>query len=377
MARMLNKESVCAPPVELASPPAAGDRLGPRVNAGARVNRTSSDERFLVTGALGCIGAWTVSQLVREGVPVVAFDLGRDARRLALVMPPEDLSRVSFVQGDITNLAAIEHAIDEHDVTNVIHLAALQVPFCRNDPPRGAAVNVTGTVNVFEAVARRRARMAQVVYTGSIGMYSPADVNEVTGRLEEDADAHPGNHYGVYKQANEGNARVYWHDSGLASTGIRPMTVYGAGRDQGMTSSPTVAIAAAVLGVPYEISFGGRTLFQYAADVAATMILASRSAADGARVLNLGGSPVALTDWVAAIEAAVPDAAGRITIAANELPFPAEIASERVAALGAVPVTPYRDAIAATAEIYRRLAADGRLVGAEHGVRLTPTPSTA
>jgi len=341
------------------------------------VSSVRSDERFLVTGALGCIGAWTVRQLVREGLPVVAFDLGRDTRRLASVMPPEHLTQVAFVQGDITNLAEIEHAIDEHGVTNVIHLAALQVPFCRADPPRGAAVNVTGTVNVFEAVARRAARMAQVVYTGSIGMYSPSDVDEVTGRLEEGAEAHPANHYGVYKKANEGNARVYWQDSGLASTGIRPMTVYGAGRDQGMTSSPTVAIAAAVLGVPYEISFGGRTLFQYAEDVAATMILASRSAADGARVLNLGGSPVALTDWVEAIEAAVPEAAGRITIADTELPFPAEIAHDRLAVLGSVPVTPYRDAIAATVDIYRRLAAGGRLVGAEHGVMPIPTVSTA
>ena len=78
------------------------------------------------------------------------------------------------------------------------------------------------------------------------------------------------------------------------------MTVYGAGRDQGMTSSPTVAIAAAVLGVPFEISFGGRTLFQYAEDVAATLVLASRSAPDGPRVYNLGGSQVALDEWVAA-----------------------------------------------------------------------------
>jgi UDP-glucuronate 4-epimerase len=338
---------------------------------------TRSDERFLVTGALGCIGAWTVRQLVREGVPVVAFDLGRDARRLGLVMPPEDLARVTFVQGDITDLAAIEHAINEHGVTNVIHLAALQVPFCRADPPRGASVNVTGTVNVFEAVSRRSDRMAQVVYTGSIGMYSPSDVDPVTRRLEEGAEAHPGNHYGVYKLANEGNARVYWQDAGLASTCIRPMTVYGAGRDQGMTSSPTVAIAAAVLGQRFEISFGGRTLFQYAEDVATTMILASRSAPDGARVLNLGGSSVALTDWVAAIEAAVPAATGRITIAATELPFPAEIAHERLAVLGAVPVTPYRDAISATADIYRRLAAQGRLIGAEHGLPRAPTPSTA
>ena len=42
------------------------------------------------------------------------------------------------------------------------------------------------------------------MYTGSIGMYSLSDVDPVSGRLEEDAEAHPGNHYGVYKRANRG-----------------------------------------------------------------------------------------------------------------------------------------------------------------------------
>ena len=65
------------------------------------------------------------------------------------------------------------------------------------------------------------------------------------------------------------------------------MTVYGAGRDQGMTSTPTVVIAAAILGIP-EISFGGRTLFQYAPDVARTLIMASRSQGDGARSTTSG-----------------------------------------------------------------------------------------
>ena len=336
--------------------------------------RDAGRERFFVTGALGCIGAWTVRQLAREGVPVVAFDLGRDPRRVAQITEPDELDRIDFVTGDITDLPSVDRALDEHDITNVIHLAALQVPFSRADPPRGAEVNVTGTVNVFEAVKRRGDGMAPVVYTGSIGMFSPGDVDPVSGRLEEDADAHPGNHYGVYKLAKEGSARIYWADSGVPSVGLRPMTVYGAGRDQGMTSSPTAAIAAAVLGVPFQISFGGRTLFQYAEDVAQTLILASRSAPQGPRIFNLGGSNVALDEWVQAIEATVPEATGLITIAPTELPFPADIAHDRLSELGDVPVTPYREAIAATADIYRRLAADGRLIGTEQGVAIQPAP---
>jgi UDP-glucuronate 4-epimerase len=330
-----------------------------------------SDERFLVTGALGCIGAWTVRELVREGVPVVAFDIGGDPRRMQLVMTPDELARVTHVAGDITDLEALERALADHDITNVVHLAALQVPFCRADPPLGARVNVVGTVNVFEAVRRRMAAgqaMAPVVYSGSIGMFSPSDVDAATGQLREDAEPHPGNHYGVYKFANEGTARIYWSDSGVPSVGLRPMTVYGAGRDQGMTSSPTVAIAAAVLGTPFRITFGGSTLFQYAEDVGKTLLLASRAAPHGPRVFNLGGSPVSIEAWIDAVDAAVPGARQLLTFEPKPLPFPADIQHDRLAVLGEVPVTPFRDAIAATARIFQDLAAAGRLVGTDHGV---------
>jgi UDP-glucuronate 4-epimerase len=329
----------------------------------------TASERFLVTGALGCIGAWTVRALVREGTPVVAFDLGTDHRRLEQLLTADELGTVEFVVGDLTDLASLERTLDERAITNVVHLAALQVPFCRADPPLGALVNVVGTVNLFEAVKRRGGLSTPIVYTSSIGMFGADDEDPTTHRLEESADGHPTTHYGVYKRANEGNARVYALDDGIASVGLRPMTVYGLGRDQGMTSTPTAAIAAAVLGRPYRISFGGTTLFQYAEDVAATLLAASRSSSTGAQVFNFGGSSVDIPSWVAAIEEAVPAAAGTITIAEARLPFPSEIAHDALAAaLGPVPVTPYREGIRSTVELLRRLAADGRLNGAQQGL---------
>jgi nucleoside-diphosphate-sugar epimerase len=337
------------------------------------VNSREATERYLVTGALGCIGAWTVRALVREGVPVVAFDLGRNHRRLEQIMTPDELGQVRIVAGDITDLSAIEATLDDAGITNVIHLAALQVPFCRADPPLGALVNVVGTVNLFEAVKRRLDRMAPLVYTSSMGAYSTADVDPLSGRLHEDRDPHPTTHYGVYKVANEGTARIYAADNGLTSIGLRPMTVYGAGRDQGMTSGPTVAIAAAVLGLPFTISFGGATVFQYAEDVAATLIAASRSSVEGAHVFNLGGQPVAIDDWIAAIEAFVPEATGLLTAATTELPFPSEIDHAGLAAIGPVAETPVRNGIASTVEIFQRLAAEGRLVGTEQGLPAAPS----
>ncbi|MFV2064196.1 MAG: NAD-dependent epimerase/dehydratase family protein, partial [Chloroflexota bacterium] len=122
----------------------------------------STNERFLITGALGCIGAWTVKLLLDEGATVVTFDKGSDPRRLRLIMSAAELDQVSMINGDIGDLASIQRTLDEHDISNVIHLAALQVPFARADPPLGAIVNVVGTVNVFEAVKARRDRIGPV-----------------------------------------------------------------------------------------------------------------------------------------------------------------------------------------------------------------------
>src|SRR5438093_8635211 len=160
-------------------------------------------DRFLVTGALGCIGAWVVRNLVREGAASVVFDLASDPRRLKLIMTPDELARVTFVAGDIADLAALERALDEHAITHIIHLAALQVPFCKADPPLGARVNVVGTVNVFEAVARRRERIGRVVYASSAAVYDAADTGAPGAVVQHGVTGHPTNLYGVYKQANE------------------------------------------------------------------------------------------------------------------------------------------------------------------------------
>ena len=70
-----------------------------------------SQQRFLVTGALGCIGAWVVRCLVREDVPVATFDLGGNPHRLRLIMDDDELARIQFIAGDITDLTALERAI--------------------------------------------------------------------------------------------------------------------------------------------------------------------------------------------------------------------------------------------------------------------------
>lgn len=191
---------------------------------------------------------------------MVGFDVGAEPRRLTQVMSPGDVARVAIVRGDITDLAAVEAALDLHEITSIIHLAALQIPFCRADPPLGARVNVVGTVNVFEAAKRRAARLRHVVYASSIAVYDPPG-DDLDGPAT--LVGVPSTLYGVYKRANEATAHVYWAEHGLASIGLRPHTVYGPARDQGVTSAPTTAMLAAAAGVPYTIPFGGRLQFQH------------------------------------------------------------------------------------------------------------------
>jgi nucleoside-diphosphate-sugar epimerase len=212
-------------------------------------------------------------------------------------------------------------------------------------------VNVVGTVNVLEAVRRRGPGMAPVVYASSIAAYD-ADESATAGV--------PGTLYGVFKRANEGTAEIYWRDWGIASVGLRPHTVYGPGRDQGLTSAPTVAMLAAAARRPYRIPFGGALRLQYAPDAAAAFVAASRSGATGATVHDLPGADSDIPSIVAAIEEAAPESAGTISHDGAALPFPARTDASSFAALApGFRATPLAEGVAETIARFRTLLGGG------------------
>jgi nucleoside-diphosphate-sugar epimerase len=317
------------------------------------------NERFLVTGALGCIGAWVVRNLLREGIPTAVFDLASDARRWRLIMTEEERARVQMLSGDISDLTAVEAALKATASTHVIHLAALQVPFCRADPSLCAWVNVVGTVNVFEAA--KRCGLQRIVYASSAAVYGSSE-DYPEGPLGHEAPLHPQTHYGVYKQANEGTARIYWRDNGISSIGLRPYVVYGPGRDQGLTASPTTAMLAATLGQPFQIPFGGRFDMQFVDDVAKAFIRAARVPFEGADVFNLRGSVVHIREIVSAIEAASPAMRGQLSFTDVPLGFPEEMDdTPLLSVLGPLPRTSLAEGIAATITTFQQALAEGRL----------------
>ena len=208
----------------------------------------------LVTGAFGCIGAWVIRGLLAADESPVAFDFADDPWRLEMIAGPDVGDRVTFVRGDIAERDALAKVVGDHGVHRIIHLAAWQVPLCRQDPSRGALINVVGTTNVFEAARAHPGQIRRVVYVSSAGVFGPPHLYPA-GPLADDAPPRPATHYGVYKVANAETARIYWEEHRIPSSGFRPLSVYGPGRDFGVTAAPTLAMKAAVLGRPFQIPY--------------------------------------------------------------------------------------------------------------------------
>lgn len=309
-------------------------------------------DTYLVTGGMGCIGAWALTHLQRSGKRAVNFDQSSDRHRINWLMSAEEQADITFVQGDLRDTEAVKAVFAQHDITHVIHLAALQVPFCRANPPLGAEVNVTGTVNIFEAA--RAQGIGHIAYASSIGVYGPPS-DFPPGLIAHDAPKRPRTLYGAYKVCNEQTALVYLEDYGISSTALRPYTVYGVGRNQGMTSEPTKALVAVAKGQPYHIPFSGTMQFQLASDVARQFILAAEQPLDGAYGFNLGGGdPVTVADFVVAAQDVLPEA--EIDVADNPLPFPAGFDdSELRANFDTIYETPLAEGVARTIAHIQRL----------------------
>jgi nucleoside-diphosphate-sugar epimerase len=321
------------------------------------MNTGNTQRTFLITGSMGCIGAWTLYHLVRRGEKAVSFDLSENRSRLDLLLSRDEQAAITFVTGDLTVYEQVHSAIADHGVTHIVHLAALQVPFCRAEPVLGAQVNVVGTVNVFEAAHQNGLR--HLAHASSIAVYgSPEEYPP--GLLSADTLPNPHTLYGVCKVAGEGIARVYWREHNLSSTALRPYTVYGLGRDQGLTSEPTRAMLATAAGQPFHISFGGTMQFQWASDVARQFIDVAIFPLAGAHAFNLGGEPVTVSQVAEIINRLRPGA--RVSVGETPLPFPNGFDDSALRQhLPTVYQTPLAEGIAHTMDGFSACLADGRL----------------
>ncbi|HEX3146539.1 MAG TPA: NAD(P)-dependent oxidoreductase [Gemmataceae bacterium] len=317
--------------------------------------------RVLITGGYGFLGAWIIKNLLARFDRVWVYDLKEDPRRLTPIMPAADVAKVVFVEGDVTNQDTFAKALAKHQISHLIHLAGLQVPTCRANPILGAKVNVVGTLCVFEAVRLAGDQIKRLVYASTAAVFGPPE-KYPSGPLADDVKLFPATHYGHFKVCNEGNAAVYFQDFGLSSVGLRPWTVYGVGRDLGMTSEPTKAIKAVALGRKYHITYGGIQDLQYVDDVAKAFVQCLEAPYKGSKSYNLRGAVVDIQTFHKALCNVEPSARELVTHGDRQLTIAYDLDDAAILRdIGPLPKTPLEDGIRQTLAIFRQLAKEGRL----------------
>lgn len=175
----------------------------------------------LVTGGAGFIGSHVAERLLKEGFGVhVLDDLSAGFRRN---LPPQAV----FHQLDINTKSASELVEDtEFDV--IVHSAAqMDVRASVADPVFDAVSNITGTLNLLEAL-RRSERKPRFVYTSTGGaLYGDFETPPHVETIEKN----PASPYGVSKLAVEYYLAYYGRVHGLDYASLRFGNVYGPRQD--------------------------------------------------------------------------------------------------------------------------------------------------
>jgi UDP-glucose 4-epimerase len=255
---------------------------------------------YLVTGGCGFIGSHLVDALIEEGHDVVVLDDLSTGKRKNLH------PKASLIVGDAINYKTVEKAFD--GVDGCFHLAAVaSVEKSIKDWAKTHAVNVTSTVNVFQAASRKK-NPVPVVYTSSAAVYGNCKIMPIP----EEAKENPITAYGVDKFGSDLHANVAWNVHNVPNIGLRPFNVYGPRQDPHSPYSGVISIFTdrIMRGKPITIFGDGKQVrdFVYVEDavtafMSAMICLKSANNSYGHDIINLcTGKPTFIAQLAETIE---------------------------------------------------------------------------
>jgi UDP-glucose 4-epimerase len=175
---------------------------------------------YLVTGGCGFIGSHLVDALMAAGHSVRILDDLSTGRR-------ENVPAVTdIVVGDVSDADTVAGAMAGMD--GCFHLAAIaSVQRSNEEWALTHRVNLTGTVNVFDAARQAKdGGPVPVVYASSAAVYG----DNPAVPLAEDAEKRPLTAYGADKLGCEQHARVAGQVHDVSTTGFRFSTFTGRAR---------------------------------------------------------------------------------------------------------------------------------------------------
>lgn len=182
--------------------------------------------KVVITGVAGFVGSNLAVRLLNEGFSVVGID-NLSYGPVEQVPDGVDFHKLDVRDADIYTLFNGAEA--------VFHLAAKNcISDCQNDPVETSSINVTGTVNVFEAA--RRAGNCKVIYAESSALYE--GINDFP---TPEKNINPVSFYSVSKFAGMAFAEAYQRFYGLNMTALRYFCVYGPRQDYRRTIPPVMS----------------------------------------------------------------------------------------------------------------------------------------
>src|SRR5262249_14336712 len=199
------------------------------------------DKPILITGGSGFIASYLAMKLLEEaGEQVVLFDRDPDLRRLTGYN--ERFKRygdqVTFVQGDLSNLAHVLALFDTHEPKSVFHLGALLSAGAESNPTMGFEVDLVGSRNVFDAARifcqQNNAPPVRVLFPSTIASFGR--FIEGGKIVPNEAVQMPTTMYGVAKVATERLGEYYTGKGWIDFRAVRFPSVIGASRGPGGTT---------------------------------------------------------------------------------------------------------------------------------------------